>query len=126
MDIMLIGMLLGGFVLLVVGAEVLVRGAATVAAIFGISPLVIGLTVVAFGTSAPELAVSIQAGLAGSPDIAMANVVGSNIFNILFTLGLSWHWPVACYGSSGARKAWPSMSITPSSGSRWACLLAQG
>ena len=88
MDIMLIGMLLGGFVLLVVGAEVLVRGATKVAAIFGISPLVIGLTVVAFGTSAPELAVSIQAGLSGSPDIAIANVVGSNIFNILFILGL--------------------------------------
>ncbi|MEZ4729354.1 MAG: calcium/sodium antiporter [Caldilineaceae bacterium] len=88
MDIFLIGMLVGGFVLLVLGAELLVRGAAKGAALFGISPLVIGLTVVAFGTSAPELAVSIQAGLSGSADIAVANVVGSNIFNILFTLGL--------------------------------------
>ena len=88
MDLVIAAMLLGGFILLVVGAELLVRGAAQGAALFGISPLVIGLTVVAFGTSAPELAVSIQAGLAGSADIAVANVVGSNIFNILFTLGL--------------------------------------
>jgi len=88
MDLVIATMLLGGFILLVVGAELLVRGAAQAAAIFGISPLVIGLTVVAFGTSAPELAVSIQAGLGGSADIAVANVVGSNIFNILFTLGL--------------------------------------
>jgi len=87
-DIFLIGMLVGGFVLLVLGAELLVRGAAKGAALFGISPLVIGLTVVSFGTSAPELAVSIQAGLSGSADIAVANVVGSNIFNILFTLGI--------------------------------------
>lgn len=88
MDMILVGMLVGGFVLLVLGAELLVRGAAKGAALFGISPLVIGLTVVAFGTSAPELAVSLQAGLGGSADIAVANVVGSNIFNILFTLGI--------------------------------------
>jgi cation:H+ antiporter len=80
-------MLVGGLVLLVIGGEFLVRGASSVAASFGISPLVIGLTVVAFGTSAPELAVSIQAGLSGNPDIAMGNVVGSNIFNVLFILG---------------------------------------
>ena len=88
MDLFVIGMLLGGFILLVIGAELLVRGAARGAALFGISPLVIGLTVVAFGTSAPELAVSLQAGVAGNADIAVANVVGSNIFNILFTLGI--------------------------------------
>ncbi|MEZ4863208.1 MAG: calcium/sodium antiporter [Caldilineaceae bacterium] len=88
MDLWVVGMLVGGFILLVAGAELLVRGAAKGAALFGISPLVIGLTVVAFGTSAPELAVSVQAGLAGNADIAVANVVGSNIFNILFTLGL--------------------------------------
>jgi cation:H+ antiporter len=81
-------MLVGGLVLLVIGAEFLVRGASKIAAIFGISPLVIGLTVVAYGTSTPELAVSIQAGLAGAADIAVANVVGSNIFNVLFILGL--------------------------------------
>jgi len=80
-------LLIAGLVLLVVGGELLVRGASSVAAVFGISPLVIGLTVVAFGTSSPELAVSIQAGLSGNPDIAVGNVVGSNIFNILFILG---------------------------------------
>lgn len=80
-------MLVVGLVLLVVGGELLVRGASSVAAVFGISPLVIGLTVVAFGTSSPEMAVSIQAGLAGNPDIAVGNVVGSNIFNVLFILG---------------------------------------
>lgn len=77
-----------GLVLLVLGGEFLVRGASRLAIVFGISPLVIGLTVVSFGTSAPELAVSIQAGLAGSPDLAMGNVVGSNIFNVLFILGI--------------------------------------
>ena len=81
-------LLIAGLVLLVVGGELLVRGASSVAAVFGISPLVIGLTVVAFGTSSPELAVSIQAGLSGTPDIAVGNVVGSNIFNVLFILGV--------------------------------------
>jgi cation:H+ antiporter len=81
-------MLVAGLVLLVAGGELLVRGASSVAATFGISPLVIGLTVVAFGTSSPEMAVSIQAGLAGNPDIAVGNVVGSNIFNVLFILGV--------------------------------------
>jgi cation:H+ antiporter len=67
----------------------LVRGAARLAAAIGISPLVIGLTIVAFGTSAPELAVSAQASLLGQADIALGNVIGSNIFNVLFILGLS-------------------------------------
>jgi cation:H+ antiporter len=88
MDLVVAGMLISGLVLLVIGAELLVRGAAEGAALFGISPLVIGLTVVAFGTSAPELAVSLRAGFAGSADIAVANVVGSNIFNVLFILGI--------------------------------------
>jgi cation:H+ antiporter len=81
--------LLAGLVLLVAGAEVLVRGAAKLAAQFGIPPLIIGLTVVAFGTSAPETAVSVQAALNGSGDIAIGNVVGSNIANVLFILGLT-------------------------------------
>lgn len=81
--------LVAGFALLIGGAEVLVRGASRLAAAVGISPLVIGLTVVAFGTSAPEFAVSVNAGLSGQPDIALGNVVGSNIFNVLFILGLS-------------------------------------
>lgn len=82
-------MLIAGLALLIVGAEILVRGASRLAAAFGISPLVIGLTVVAFGTSSPELAVSVQSALAGQADIAMGNVVGSNIFNVLFILGIS-------------------------------------
>ncbi|CDZ94355.1 calcium/sodium antiporter [Pseudomonas saudiphocaensis] len=81
--------LIAGLVLLVAGAEVLVRGAAKLAAQFGISPLIIGLTVVAFGTSAPETAVSVQAAVNGSGDIAIGNVVGSNIANVLLILGLT-------------------------------------
>lgn len=78
-----------GLVLLTFGAELLVRGASRLALRFGITPLVVGLTVVAFGTSSPELAVSVQAGLAGQADIAMGNIVGSNIFNVLFILGVA-------------------------------------
>ncbi len=78
-----------GLVLLVVGAELLVRGASSLAAAAGVSPLVIGLTVVAFGTSAPELAAGLQASLGGAADVAVGNVVGSNIFNVLVILGLA-------------------------------------
>ena len=78
-----------GLVLLVLGANSLVRGASNLAFSFGISPLVVGLTVVAFGTSAPEIAVSVGAALEGTTDIAVGNVVGSNIFNVLFILGVS-------------------------------------
>lgn len=86
---MAIAAIIGGLVLLTAGAEVLVRGAVGLARAVGLPSLIIGLTVVAFGTSAPELAVSTRAGLAGQADIALANVVGSNIFNVLFILGLS-------------------------------------
>ena len=78
-----------GGVLLIGGAELLVRGASRLAAAAGVSPLVIGLTVVAFGTSAPELAVTVGAAFSGQADVAVGNVVGSNIFNVLFILGLS-------------------------------------
>lgn len=78
-----------GLVLLVIGAELLVRGAARLAANFGVPALVIGLTVVAFGTSAPELAVSVKSAWSGQTELAIANAVGSNIFNILFILGLA-------------------------------------
>jgi cation:H+ antiporter len=80
--------LCGGLALLTAGAEFLVRGASRLAAIAGISPLVIGLTVVAYGTSAPEMAVSVESAFSGPADIALGNVVGSNIFNVLFILGL--------------------------------------
>ncbi|MCU0836622.1 MAG: calcium/sodium antiporter [Chromatiaceae bacterium] len=78
-----------GLVLLTAGAEALVRGASGIAARLGIPPLIVGLTVVAFGTSAPELAVSVAAAWSDQADIALGNVVGSNIFNVLFILGLS-------------------------------------
>ena len=82
-------MFAAGLVLLVLGADLLVRGASRLSLSLGISPLVVGLTVVAFGTSAPELAVSVQGAMNGQGDIAIGNVVGSNIFNVLFILGLS-------------------------------------
>ncbi|MEQ1631931.1 MAG: sodium:calcium antiporter, partial [Planctomycetota bacterium] len=78
-----------GLVALVIGAELLVRGSSRLALSFGVSPLVIGLTIVAFGTSAPEVAVSVGSALKGNSDIAIGNVVGSNIFNVLFILGAS-------------------------------------
>jgi cation:H+ antiporter len=78
-----------GLVVLVLGAELLVRGSSRLAAVFGVSPLVIGLTIVALGTASPEIAVSIQAATSGQGDITIGNVVGSNIFNILFVLGVS-------------------------------------
>ncbi len=78
-----------GLALLTLGAEWLVRGASRLGRACGVSPLVIGLTVVAFGTSAPELAVSLGSALAGQPDLALGNVVGSNIFNVLFILGVA-------------------------------------
>jgi cation:H+ antiporter len=78
-----------GLALLVVGADTMVRGSAAVAARLGTPPLVIGLTVVAFGTSSPEVVVSLHAAYAGDPQIALGNVIGSNIFNVLFILGAS-------------------------------------
>jgi cation:H+ antiporter len=79
--------ILGGFILLLGGAEVMIRGAVAVSQWFGISTLVIGMTVIALGTSAPELVVGLDAALAGAPALALGNVVGSNIANILLVLG---------------------------------------
>lgn len=78
-----------GLVVMIWGADLLVRGASRLATAVGISPLVVGLTVVAFGTSSPELAVSIMSAFKGQADLALGNVVGSNIFNVLFILGIS-------------------------------------
>ena len=78
-----------GLITLIVGARSLVRGASKLALSLGVSPLVIGLTVVSMGTSAPEVAVSVGAALQGRTDMAVGNVIGSNIFNVLFILGLS-------------------------------------
>jgi cation:H+ antiporter len=89
MDMTVWTFFVAGLVVLVAGAELLVRGASRLSLRHGISPLVIGLTVVAFGTSSPEMAVSVRSGLAGQADIALGNVVGSNIFNVLAVLGLA-------------------------------------
>jgi cation:H+ antiporter len=89
MSLMTLLLLAVGLAILMFGAELLVRGAAALAASLGISALVVGLTVVAFGTSAPELAVSVLAAWKGQGGIALGNVVGSNICNILLILGLS-------------------------------------
>lgn len=84
-----IGLIVAGFVVLVFGADWLVKGASRMALSLGMTPLVVGLTVVAFGTSAPELAVSVASAWSGQADLAVGNVVGSNIANILLILGLS-------------------------------------
>lgn len=81
--------LIVGFVLLVVGADKFVAGASAAARRLGVPALIVGLTVVAFGTSAPELAVSVTAAMSGANEIAVGNVVGSNIFNLLVVAGLS-------------------------------------
>jgi cation:H+ antiporter len=88
-DLSSLGWIAGGLVGLVAGGHLLVLGASRLAAALRVPPVVIGLTVVAFGTSAPELAVSVQSAAAGQADVAVGNVVGSNIFNVLFILGIS-------------------------------------
>ncbi len=89
MELVDVGRVVAGLVLLVGGGELLVRGAAAVARAVGISPLVVGLLVVSAATSAPELAVTIDAVARGEPNLAVGNVVGSNIVNVLLILGLS-------------------------------------
>lgn len=98
--------LLGGLALLVLGGDLLVRGAVRVAERLGVSPLVIGLTLVGFGTSMPELVTSVRAALAGSPGIAYGNIVGSNIANILLIVGASaLLFPIAVAASALKRDA---------------------
>ena len=81
--------LLVGFVMLIKGADIFVDGSSNIAKRFGIPSIIVGLTIVAMGTSAPELSVSVQSALAGMNDISIGNVVGSNIFNLLVVLGMS-------------------------------------
>ncbi|MBN2978003.1 calcium/sodium antiporter [Pseudomonas lactucae] len=81
--------MVSGLLLLIIGAEILVRAAVRLAASLKVRPLIIGLTIVAFGSSAPQMTVSLQATLAGNTDIAVGSVIGSSIFNVLVTLGLS-------------------------------------
>ncbi len=101
----------GGLIVLLIGGEILVRGAVSLAEQLGVTKLVIGLTVVAFGTSLPELVVCVQAALDGHPGIAVGNVVGSNIANILLVLGLpALFFPLFC-DSPGARRDGTAMII---------------
>ena len=98
--------LLGGLIFLILGGDLLVRGAVGVAERLGVSPLVIGLTLVGFGTSMPELVTSVQAALADSPGIAFGNIVGSNIANILLIAGVSAViFPIAVASSALKRDA---------------------
>lgn len=96
--------LIGGLFLLVAGGELLVRGAVQLASRLGVSPLVIGLTLVGFGTSTPELVTSVQAALKDSPGIAYGNIVGSNIANILLILGISALLAPIAVGSSALKR----------------------
>ena len=97
-------LLAGGLAGLFLGGEALVRGAARVAQRLALPPLLIGLTVVGFGTSTPELLVSVEAALRRVPDIAIGNIVGSNIGNILLIVGLAaLVWPIRVAGASLGR-----------------------
>ena len=104
-------LVLVGLALLVAGGESLVRGASGIALLARVTPAVVGLTIVAAGTSMPELVVSTQAALAGSPGLAVGNVVGSNIFNIGFILGLTaLVQPLRITGNT-VRLEWPVMVL---------------
>ncbi|MDH3289676.1 MAG: calcium/sodium antiporter [Gemmatimonadota bacterium] len=99
----------GGIALLVVGGELLVRGAVSIARLARVSTAVIGLTIVAIGTSAPELAVSLTAAVSGQPDIAVGNVVGSNIFNVTVILGVASLLLPLTVHMTAVRLEWPFM-----------------
>ena len=101
-----------GLVLLTVGAEALIRGATAIARRFGLSELLIGVTLVGFGTSAPELVSSISAALAGSPGVAVGNVVGSNIANILLILGVAALIAPVSIGADGFRRDAPALALS--------------
>ena len=102
-------MVLGGLALLVAGGDLLVKGAVGLSLRLGMTPLVVGLTVVAFGTSAPELLVSVSAALRGSSGIAMGNVVGSNIANVLVILGVTALISVIVTKGHDLRESWAMM-----------------
>ena len=104
-----VGLLLLGLAVLFVGGEFLVKGSVGIAKSFRISPLVIGMTVVSFGTSAPELLVSLQSALGGNPGIAIGNVVGSNIANIALVLGLTVIIFPIIPGKQTKRVDWPML-----------------
>jgi len=99
--------LVAGLFILILGGDFLVKGASSIAYRFKLSPLVVGLTIVAFGTSAPELLISIKAALAGSPDLTMGNVVGSNICNLALVLGVTAIISPIYVGKDSLRIDWP-------------------
>ena len=104
-------LILAGIVLLAGGGELLVRGAASLARLARVTPAVIGLTIVAMGTSLPELVVSLVAGLRGQPDLALGNVVGSNIFNVGVIIGVAaLVLPLVVHGNA-VRLEWPFMFV---------------
>lgn len=105
--------LLAGLGLIVLGADWLVEGASSIARRAGVSEFVIGLTIVGFGTSCPELVVSLTGALEGNADIAVGNVIGSNIFNILFILGLTALFcPVAMTGGNRKKDIPLALAVT--------------
>jgi len=105
--------IIGGLLLLFAGGELLIRGAVSLAKEIGISPFVIGLTVVAYGTSSPELMISIESILEGHPDIALGNVIGSNISNILCVMGLSaCIYPIMIDKKIGASEGYMVLAVT--------------
>lgn len=106
-----VGLILGGLVLLAGGGEALVRGAGTIARRSGVTPAVIGLTIAAAGTSIPELVVSILAALGGEPEIAVGNVVGSSIFNIVGVVGIAALVTALPVHRSAVKYEWPFMFI---------------
>ena len=102
-----------GLTLLLVGGDILVRGAVSLAEVLKLPHLVIGLSVVAFGTSAPELVVSLNAAIGGTPHLAIGNVVGSNIANVLLVLGLpAIIYPIACEATAVRRDGMVMMAVT--------------
>jgi len=100
-------LLVAGLFILILGGDFLVKGATSIALRFKLSPLVVGLTIVAFGTSAPELLISIKAALSGSPDLTMGNVVGSNICNLGLVLGVTAIITPIYVGKDSLRIDWP-------------------
>ncbi len=105
--------IIGGLLLLVIGGEVVVKGAVSVARRLDISTVVIGLTIVAFGTSAPEAVISLQASLSDHPDIALGNVIGSNLANMLLVVGTTAIlWPILTHRQLARRDGTVMMAIT--------------
>ncbi len=103
-----IALLFVGLIVLIAGGDYLVKGASSIALRIHLSPLVIGLTIVAFGTSAPELLISVQAALKNSPDIAMGNVIGSNICNLALVLGVTAVIHPIKVSSTSLKIDWPT------------------